>query len=162
MPQLTVTKIHVVKCVTWIFVLYQPEINITEIGYICMTNARASDIGKTRHFRHIEMFIKRNVIVMGTMENKNKREPGSPPKTWLLESILVTVLCCLPLGIPAIVYASKVESLFYAGLIDDAEQASHIAGRWTKIAFWVGIAFYIIIALYIFVFVRTVFLPASL
>lgn len=99
---------------------------------------------------------------MGTVQNKRVREPGAPPKTWLVESILVTVLCCLPLGIPAIVYASKVESLFYAGHAEEAEQASRTAGKWTKIAFWVGIAFYVLIAVYMLIFVRMVILPAGL
>ncbi|WP_419184195.1 DUF2752 domain-containing protein [Xiashengella succiniciproducens] len=40
-----------------------------------------------------------------------------PPKTWLGESILVTIFCCLPFGIAGIVNASKVESRFYAGEI---------------------------------------------
>lgn len=31
-------------------------------------------------------------------------------KNYLIESILVTLLCCLPLGIPAIVFAAQVNS----------------------------------------------------
>lgn len=34
------------------------------------------------------------------------------PKTWMAESILVTVFCCLPFGIAGIVFASKVSSLY--------------------------------------------------
>jgi len=67
-----------------------------------------------------------------------------PPKSWLVESILVTFFCCLPFGIAGIVNASKVESRFYAGDVDGANTASAEAGKWTKVAFWVGIAFYAI------------------
>lgn len=63
-----------------------------------------------------------------------------PPKSWLVESILVTLFCCLPFGIVGIVNASRVESRFYAGDIDGANRASAEAGKWTKIAFWIGIA----------------------
>ena len=62
-----------------------------------------------------------------------------PPKTWLVESILVTLFCCLPFGIVGIINASKVESRFYAGDKEGALRASEEAGRWTQIGFWVGI-----------------------
>jgi len=73
-----------------------------------------------------------------------------PPKTWLVESILVTLLCCLPFGIAGIVHASKVESKFYAGDIDGAMRASQDAAKWTKIGFWIGIA---VIGLYVIIMV---------
>ena len=66
-------------------------------------------------------------------------EGQAPPKTWLLESILVTLLCCLPFGIVGIVNASKVESRFYAGDYDGAFKASEEAKKWTTIGFWFGI-----------------------
>ena len=57
-----------------------------------------------------------------------------PPKSWLVESILVTIFCCLPFGIVGIVNASRVESRYYAGDIEGAMRASQEAGKWTKIA----------------------------
>jgi hypothetical protein len=75
-----------------------------------------------------------------------------PPKTWLIESILVTIFCCLPLGIVGIVNATKVESRFYAGDIAGANEASADAGKWTKIGLFVGIGVNVlIIILYVFV-----------
>lgn len=65
--------------------------------------------------------------------------PNVPPKTWLVESILVTIFCCLPFGIVGIVNATKVESLFYAGQLEASQRASRDAGKWTKIGFWVGL-----------------------
>lgn len=70
------------------------------------------------------------------IENINNQKP---PKTWLAESILVTIFCCLPLGIVGIVNASKVESRFYAGDIDEANRYSENAKQWTTISFWLGL-----------------------
>lgn len=53
-----------------------------------------------------------------------------PPKTYLLESILTTIFCCWPLGIPSIIYASRVEKKFYAGDIVGAEEDSANAKKW--------------------------------
>lgn len=64
----------------------------------------------------------------------------SPPKNWLVESVLVTIFCCLPFGIAGIVFASQVNSRLAAGDYEGAVQASKDAGRWTKIGFWLGIA----------------------
>lgn len=50
-----------------------------------------------------------------------------PPKTWLVESILVTIFCCQILGIISIIYAAGVESKFYRGDIVGAENASRTA-----------------------------------
>ena len=72
-----------------------------------------------------------------------------PPKSWLVESILVTILCCLPLGIAGIVNASKVESRWYAGDKAGAKRASEEAGRWTKIGFFGGIVIIIVYAILI-------------
>ena len=71
--------------------------------------------------------------------DQNQNEQGPPPKTWLVESILVTLLCCLPFGIAGIVSASKVESRWYAGDKAGAMQASADAARWTKIGFFGGL-----------------------
>lgn len=70
-----------------------------------------------------------------------------PPKNWLVESILVTLLCCLPLGIVGIVFATKVESLWTTGQRDAAIKASQDAAKWVKIGFFCGIAGYILYGL---------------
>lgn len=69
---------------------------------------------------------------------------GFCPKTWLVESILVTIFCCLPFGVVGIVKASNVESLWRRGDIYGAETASQSAGFWTKLGFWIGLAINII------------------
>lgn len=81
-----------------------------------------------------------------------------PPKTWLLESILVTLFCCLPFGIAGIVFASRVESKFYAGDHYGAEQASADAGKWTKIGFFSGLTVIVLYLVFIFVVVGAGFM----
>lgn len=66
--------------------------------------------------------------------------PALPPKNWLVESILVTILCCLPFGIVGIIHATKVESLWNSGQRDAAVKASQDAGKWVKIGFFTGLA----------------------
>lgn len=69
----------------------------------------------------------------------NEFNSPRPPKTWLVESILATLFCCLPFGIAGIVNAAKVESRFYAGDIAGADRASSEAKKWTTISFMIGI-----------------------
>ena len=61
------------------------------------------------------------------------------PKTWLVESILVTIFCCLPFGIVGIVNASKVSALYAQGKYAEAEIRSANAKKWVKSAFIIGI-----------------------
>jgi hypothetical protein len=82
------------------------------------------------------------------MENQSTGQ--KPPKSWLVESILVTLFCCLPLGIVGIVNATKVESRFYAGDVSGATQASADAAKWTKIGFFAGIAVAVCYLIFIF------------
>lgn len=69
----------------------------------------------------------------------NPVHSGVPPKNWLIESILVTVLCCLPFGIAGIVNAANVNSRYTSGDLAGAESASKAAKQWTSIGFFIGI-----------------------
>jgi len=77
--------------------------------------------------------------------------PQKPPKTWLVESILVTLFCCLPFGIAGIVNAAKVESRFNSGDVAGAQQSSAEAKKWTMIGLWIGVAAYIIYIILVFI-----------
>jgi Interferon-induced transmembrane protein len=66
-------------------------------------------------------------------------ENGNPPKNWLVESILITLFCCLPLGIVGIINAANVNSRWAAGDYAGAERAAAEAKKWTKIGFITGI-----------------------
>jgi len=73
-------------------------------------------------------------------EEEDKKAFVRPPKSYLTQSILVTVFCCMPLGIVGIVNAANVESRFYAGDKEGAERASKEAKKWTNIGFWIGVS----------------------
>lgn len=68
--------------------------------------------------------------------------PVPPPvkiPNYLVQSILVTVLCCLPLGIPAIVYSAQVNGKIQAGDIQGAMESSRKAKMWGWWSFGVGL-----------------------
>lgn len=69
--------------------------------------------------------------------------PGSIPN-YLWQSIVVTLCCCLPGGIVAIVFAAQVNSKLAAGDAAGAEAASRNAKLWCWISFGVGAVFGII------------------
>lgn len=56
---------------------------------------------------------------------------GAKPDTNLVWAILSTVLCCMPFGIAAIVYAAKVDSLWNQGDQAGSERASRLARNWS-------------------------------
>jgi len=68
---------------------------------------------------------------------------------YLWQSIVVTLFCCLPTGIAAIVYASKVNSLKMIGDIHGAKAASESAKTWCWVSFGLGLAF-VILRLFVF------------
>lgn len=70
------------------------------------------------------------------------------PKTWLLESILVTIFCCLPFGIVGIVKASNVSSAYSRGDYNGALQSSREAGKWTKLGFFIALVFTVLYFLF--------------
>jgi hypothetical protein len=68
---------------------------------------------------------------------------------YLVFAILVTVLCCLPAGIPAIIYAAQVNSKLQAGDVAGAQQSSKNAKMWCWIAVGTGLFFMVCYALLI-------------
>ena len=61
------------------------------------------------------------------------------PKTYLMEAILATLLCCLPFGVVSIVYAAQVDSQFSAGDYQGAQRASDKAKTWYHVALISGL-----------------------
>jgi len=80
---------------------------------------------------------------------QNNNTIQKPPKSWLVESILVTLFCCLPFGIVGIVNATRVESLYHAGDIAGAGRAADDAKKWTIASLCVGAAIYFIYIFYV-------------
>jgi hypothetical protein len=63
--------------------------------------------------------------------------PVQQPDSNLVWGILSALLCCLPLGIVSIVYASKVSGLWAQGRYAEAQTASDNAKKW---AIWGAVA----------------------
>ena len=59
---------------------------------------------------------------------------------YLVFAILATVFCCLPTGIPAIVYAAQVNNKLQVGNIAGAQADSRNAKMWCWISFGLGLA----------------------
>lgn len=61
------------------------------------------------------------------------------PDTHMVAAVLVTICCCLPFGVVAIVKANQVTTFYYQGLYDQAVMASADADKWVKLALLFGI-----------------------
>ena len=70
--------------------------------------------------------------------------PGPTIPNYLVQSILVTLCCCLPLGVVAIIFSAQVNSKLAAGDIAGAQDASKKAKMFAWIGFGLGIVFMII------------------
>jgi hypothetical protein len=72
---------------------------------------------------------------------------GAPAATipnYLVQSILVTLCCCLPLGVVAIIFSAQVNSKLAAGDIAGAQDASQKAKMFAWIGFGLGLVAMII------------------
>jgi len=63
---------------------------------------------------------------------QSQQRPFKPDSN-MVWAILTTIFCCLPTGIYAIILASKVDGLYYAGRYDEAKEASNGAKKWSFI-----------------------------
>jgi hypothetical protein len=70
--------------------------------------------------------------------------PATTIPNYLVFAIVMTVLCCPPTGIPAIVYAAQVNGKVQAGDLAGAKAASDNAKMWCWISLGVGLAFCVI------------------
>ena len=73
---------------------------------------------------------------------------GSVPN-YLVQSILCTLFCCLPLGIPGIVFAAQVNTKLAAGDVAGATESSRKAKMWCWLSFGSGL---LVMVLYLVVF----------
>lgn len=71
------------------------------------------------------------------------------PDNYLVWAILVTVMCCVPLGIVSIVKSTQVDSYWAAGNYEEAIKASEDAKKW---AIYGVVGFAVVMLLYVIVF----------
>lgn len=72
--------------------------------------------------------------------------PSREVPNYLVQSILVTLFCCLPFGVVAIVFAAQVNSKLEAGDYEGAVEASNKAKLFCWISFGISV---VAIVLYI-------------
>lgn len=80
-----------------------------------------------------------------------QRTYGQDVPSYLAHSILVTLFCCLPFGIVAIVYAAQVSGKLAIGDYAGALNSSNNAKKWCWISFGValaGLVIYILIGIF--------------
>jgi len=93
----------------------------------------------------------------GTMGSVSIPQPSAYPAAYaqqvpnyLWQSIVATVLCCMPFGVVAIVFAAKVDGLVARGDIAGANAASKSAKTWVTVAVgcWLAVvAIYAVVVL---------------
>ena len=80
----------------------------------------------------------------------------APPPTYLAWAVVATLLCFLPLGVVAIVFATQVSSKYAAGDYAGAQAASDRARRWALWSTLVGVLLWVVLVVLVVagVFVR--------
>ena len=79
--------------------------------------------------------------------------PGAPLRpdvpTYLVWSILITVLCACVLGLPAIYYSTQVMSKLNRGDVEGATRASRSARLWCWVGFCLGTLLQVLLLLFL-------------
>ena len=65
---------------------------------------------------------------------------------------LISIFCCWPLAIPAIIFATRVNSSIQAGNMQAAQEASAQAKKFMKLAFIVGGICWVLLILFYLLF----------
>lgn len=61
------------------------------------------------------------------------------PSTYMAWAIIATILCCIPFGVPAIIYAGQVTTKYNQGDYEGAKRSSDRAAIWLIIAVVAGL-----------------------
>jgi len=70
--------------------------------------------------------------------------PGAPPiSNWLWQSIVVTLCCCLPLGVVGIIFAAQVNTKLAQGDVAGAQESARKAKMFTLLGIGIGLAVWI-------------------
>lgn len=81
-------------------------------------------------------------------QQPNNQQMPPQPDNYLVWAILVTVLCCLPLGVASIIYSVKVGSLYAQGDYNGAVDASQKAKKFAMIGGIGGLIFIVIYVIF--------------
>ncbi|MBN1255361.1 MAG: CD225/dispanin family protein [Deltaproteobacteria bacterium] len=83
-------------------------------------------------------------ILLRPQHNGKGISVGGVVPNYLAQAILATVFCCVPFGIPAIVFAAQVNSKLEGGDYAGAVEASKRAKLWCWISFGVGLGIVVV------------------
>jgi ribosomal protein L40E len=83
-------------------------------------------------------------VLLHPQHNGKGISVGGVVPNYLAQAILVTVFCCVPFGIPAIVFAAQVNSKLEGGDYTGAVEASKKAKMWCWISFGVGLGIVVV------------------
>ncbi|XP_033642277.1 proline-rich transmembrane protein 1-like isoform X2 [Asterias rubens] len=90
------------------------------------------------------------------------RQQGATPNDHLIASVLVTLFCCCPFGIIAILKSMDVRTRIASGDLAGAQEVSRQAKTWCTVALVTGIALEVIgIVAFIFYYVFVISVAAS-
>ncbi len=78
--------------------------------------------------------------------------PAPNVNNYLVQSILVTLFCCLPFGIVAIINSSKVSGLLAQGDYAGAQAAADSAKKWSMYGLIAGIVVGVLYVLFVVLF----------
>ena len=70
---------------------------------------------------------------------------------YLVQAILVTIFCCLPAGVVAIVFAAQVNGKVAEGNLPEARRLSRNARTWCWVSFGVGLGVAILYAVVVII-----------
>ena len=76
---------------------------------------------------------------------------NQPVPNYLVQAILVTLFCCLPLGIAAIIQAAQVNSKLQAGDYEGAVLASEQAKKYCLWSVYASLIFFVLYILLIII-----------
>jgi hypothetical protein len=80
-----------------------------------------------------------NATVCTNCGERVRRFPPRPPiNNYLVQAVLTSFCCCMPIGVVAIIYAAQVNSKLHTGDIAGAQAASSKAKMWSWIALGSG------------------------
>jgi Interferon-induced transmembrane protein len=82
------------------------------------------------------------------MEESHLIKPPKPDN-YLVWAILTTILCCLPFGIVSIVYAAKVDNLYYNGQYEEAAEKAKSAKTWAIVSAGSGLLILILYVIFV-------------
>lgn len=66
-------------------------------------------------------------------------QPAQKVDPWLWQSIVATLICCLPAGVVGIVFAAQANSAMSAGNWAEAQRKANQAKTWTLVSVGLGV-----------------------